>query len=151
MKTKSELEASKFYSRYRGSFTGVLKWPQLDEFWKILKNKAGVGWYIYAIGEPVPEQPGSAEAVTIFIEEINELLRQEHKEDYCGVVYVDNKQDPEFIKIYDPNNLGVVCGFSDNPPVPGWILTLIKPEPLDENTFLTQSRKRWWQRIFSSA
>ena len=65
------------------------------------------------------------------------------------MVYVDNKTEPSFIKIYDPNNLGVVCGFSDNPPLPGWIVSLIKPEPLDENTFLPQSRKRWWRRIFS--
>ena len=149
MKKKSTFETSEFYSRYRGSFSGILKWPQLDEFWQVLTNKADAGWYLYAIGEQVPEQPVSSDEVSVFIHEINKLLRKEHKEDYCGVVYVDDKNDPEFIKIYDPNNLGVVCGFSDNPPIPGWILTLIKPELLDENTFLSQSRKRWWQRIFS--
>ena len=148
MQSKSKLDESEFYSRYRGSFSGILKWPQLDEFWQVLTNKAAAGWYLYAIGEPVPEQPVSAEQLMVFIEEINKLLRKEHQEDYCGVVYVDDKNDPEFIKIYDPNNLGVVCGFSNNPPIPGWILTLIKPDKLDENTFLTQSRKRWWQRIF---
>ena len=139
---------TEFYTRYRGGFSGILKWPQLDDLWQVITCKADAGWFIYAIGEPLPERSASAETLTVFIKEITKLLKKEHKHDYCGVVYVDDKTDPEFIKIYDPNNLGVVCGFSDNPPVPGWILTLIKPEPLDENTFLTQSRQRWWQRIF---
>jgi len=148
MKSNLKIDESAFYRRYRGSFSGILKWPQLDEFWQVLANKADAGWYLYAIGEQVPEYSASAEDVKMFVDEINTLLRKEHQQDYCGVVYVDDKKDPEFIKIYDPNNLGVVCGFSDNPPVPGWILSLIKPEPLDEKTFVTQSRKRWWQRIF---
>ncbi len=149
MKSNLKIDNSEFYLRFRGSFTGILKWPQLDEFWKVLTDKSDAGWYIYAIGESVPEHPASAEAVKVFIDEIDKLLRKEHQEDYCGVVYVDDKNNPEFVKIYDPNNLGVVCGFSDNPPIPGWIVTLIKPEQLDENTFLTKSRQRWWQRIFS--
>ena len=150
MKKKSTPEESEFYTRYRGSFSGILKWPQLDEFWQVLRTKADAGWYLYAIGESLPDQPVAAEVLTTFIDEINKLLKKEHKEEYCGVVYVDNKTNPEFIKIYDPNNLGVVCGFSDNPPLPGWLLTLVKPEPLDENTFSTHSRKRWWRHIFSS-
>jgi len=143
-----KIEESEFYTRYRGSFIGILKWSQLDEFWQVLTIKAGAGWYIYAIGEQPPEHHSSAESVNVFINEINVLLRKEHKQDYCGVVYVDDKINPEFIKIYDPGNLGVVCGFSDNPPLPGWIMTIIKPDVLDEKTFLTNSRKRWWQRLF---
>ena len=139
---------SEFYSSYRGSFVGILKWPQLDEFWGVLRAKLDSSWYIYAIGEPVPKEPVSDKELNTFISEIDLLLRKEHQEDYCGVVYVDSKTDPTFIKIYDPNNLGVVCGYSDNPPLPGWIITRIKPELLDVNTFLSQSRKRWWQRIF---
>ncbi len=150
MQPSSSDTSSAFYTRYRGSFSGILKWSQLDLFWDVLRAKAEAAWYIYAIGEPVPQQPVSAEQLNKFISEIDQLLRKEHEEDYCGVVYVDDKADPNFIKIYDPNNLGVVCGFSDNPPLPGWILSLIPPETLDDNTFLPQSRRRWWQRLFSS-
>jgi hypothetical protein len=148
MNQQAALKTSDFYSSYRGGFTGILRWPQLDELWEILQSKADNDWYIYAIGEPVPEKPASPQDLITFILEINALLRAEHQEEYCGVVYVDNKTDPSFIKIYDPNNLGVVCGFSDNPPLPGWIITKTKPEPLDENTFVTQARKRWWRRLF---
>ena len=149
MKTQTQNNLSEFYNRYRGGFIGILKWPQLDEFWQILRAKAAAKWYIYAIGEDTPDKPVTAEQLNMFITEIDTLLRKEHQEDYCGVVYVDDKTDPEFIKIYDPNNLGVVCGFSENPPLPGWIVSLIKPEPLDKNTFLPQSRKRWWRQLFS--
>jgi len=149
MKPQAQDKLSEFYSRYRGGFVGILKWPQLDEFWQVLRSKADASWYIYAIGERLPDKPVTAEQLDTFIVEIDSLLRKEHREDYCGVVYVDDKTDPGFIKIYDPNNLGVVCGFSDNPPLPGWIVSLIKPERLDESTFLPQSRRRWWRRLFS--
>lgn len=148
MQAEQPTAQPEYYQRFRGGFYGVLKWEQLDELWQVLRNKADANWYIYAIGEAVPQQPVSEEKLNTFIDEIDKLLRAEHQEDYCGIVYVDDKTDPSFIKIYDPNNLGVVCGFSDNPPLPGWVLSLIKPEQLDENTFLTQSRKRWWQKLF---
>ena len=149
MNSQQQDNLSEFYRRYRGGFIGILKWPQLDEFWQVLRKKANANWYVYTIGEVPPEQPVTAQQFDTLITEIDALLRKEHQEDYCGVVYVDDKTEPTFVKIYDPHNLGVVCGYSDNPPLPGWIISLIKPEPLNENTFLPQSRKRWWRRIFS--
>lgn len=143
------LLTSEFYRRYRGAFYGILKWAELDDLWQSLKSKASADWYIYAIGDEPPQQTVSAGQFSHFIDEINILLRKDHQEDYCGIVYVDDKSDPAFIKIYDPNNLGVACGYSDNPPLPGWVLSLIKPEILDKTTFMTQSRKRWWQRLFA--
>lgn len=147
--TKNNIQpVSEFYTRFRGSFSGILQWAQLDAFWHLLRSKTDSQWYIYAIGEPVPEQPASSAQLATFIGEIDALLRKEHQEDYCGIVYVDDLTNPEFIKIYDPSNLGVVCGYSNNPPLPGWIISLIKPEELKADTFLSQSRKRWWKRLF---
>jgi hypothetical protein len=120
----------------------------LEEFWEVLRSRADNNWYIYALGEPVPENPVTKDRLNTFITEIDALLRKEHQEDYCGVVYVDDKDEPSLVKIYDPGNLGIVCGYSDNPPLPGWIVTRLKPEPLDKNTFLVPSRKRWWQGLF---
>ena len=150
MKSSDTHTESDYYHRYRGGFIGILRWPQLDDFWQVLRSRKAQNWYIYAIGESLPEQPATSEQLNTFVTEIDILLRKEHQEDYCGVVYVDDKTEPTFVKIYDPNNLGVVCGFSDNPPFPGWTISLIKPELLDENTFVPQSRKRWWRRLFSS-
>jgi hypothetical protein len=62
-----------------------------------------------------------------FIDEVDALLHHEHFEDYCGIVYTDSTKDPALIKIFDPDNFGVSCGFSNNPPLPGWVLSLIPP------------------------
>lgn len=138
-----------YLQAFRGSFSSLLRWSDLDAFWPVLDAQADAGWYIYAIGEAVPTAPASAEQVRTFIKEIDTLLRQEHEEEYCGIVYVDDKTHPGFIKIYDPNNLGVSCGFSDNPPLPGWVLSIMPPVELNQQTFLPQNRRRWWQRIFA--
>lgn len=137
-----------YLAAFRGSFTGMLRWPQLDALWQTLREQADKPWYIYAVGEPVPEQPASREQLDTFIREIDALLRKEHDEDYCGIVYVDDPADPAFIKIYDPNNLGVVCGYSENPPLPGWTLSLLPPVDLPTALPPPGNRRRWWQRLF---
>jgi hypothetical protein len=143
-------QAVDFRSAFRGNFTGILHWQQLDDLWKTIKQAGENQWYIYAIGEAVPEHPVSHTELVKFIDEIDELLHKEHEEDYCGIVYVDNKQHPGFIKVFDPNNLGVVCGFSDNPPLPGWILSTIKPEALEDMRPLPGNRRRWWNRLWTN-
>ncbi|MDH5511576.1 MAG: hypothetical protein OEY27_00020 [Gammaproteobacteria bacterium] len=137
-----------FHKAFRGNFTSLLSWQQLDEFWDILRRKAGAGWYIYAVGTPVPVQPSPSDNVLKFIDEVDALLRKDHYEDYCGIVYTDSKEDPELIKIFDPDNLGVSCGFSDNPPLPGWVMSLIPPQPLATKRPLPAGRQRWWQALW---
>jgi len=138
-----------FYKAFRGNFTSLLSWQQLDEFWNVVRQKAGGGWYIYAIGTPVPTQPSTSEAVAKFITEVDALLRNDHHEDYCGIVYADSKENPTLVKIFDPNNLGVSCGFSNNPPLPGWVLSLIPPQPLESKRPLPAGRHRWWQALWT--
>ena len=138
-----------FLQAFRGSFTSALRWHHLDALWQRLNERAGDGWYIYAIGEEPPQQPADAEQVVTFISEIDQLLRKDHEEDYCGIVYADDLQEPGFVKIYDPHNLGVSCGYSDNPPLPGWLLTKIRPFDLKSDQVVPKSRRYWWQRLFS--
>lgn len=145
----SHTSSQPFYDAYRGSFRGLRRWSDLDTLWKTLGGKADQNWYIYAIGEAVPDSPVTAKQLDLFIDEINTLLHNEHKEEYCGIVYVDDTTDPAFIKIYDPNNLGVTCGFSDSPPLPGWIISKLPPLELSQSTFLPQNRRRWWRRLFT--
>lgn len=138
-----------YISAFRGNFTSTMRWPDLDDFWGTLKNHADDNWYIYAVGEIPPDDTSSKAHLLSFIDEIDTLLHQEHDEDYCGIVYVDNKETPEFIKIFDPNNLGVTCGFSDNPPLPGWILSKIQPVEIEAALNPPKNRQRWWQQIFN--
>jgi hypothetical protein len=137
-----------FMRAFRGSFTSALRWHQLDALWERLDSDADGGWYIYAVGEMPPDRPAEGDRVRAFIKEIDRLLRRDHQEDYCGIVYADDPQRPSFVKIYDPHNLGVSCGFSDNPPLPGWLMTKIRPVDLKANQPLPKNRRHWWQRLF---
>ena len=140
-----------YLAAFKGSFTSTMRWPDLEEFWQVLKSNADDNWYIYAVGEKPPESTVEKSLLLNFIDEINELLRKEHEEDYCGIVYVDDKTVPAFVKIFDPNNLGVSCGFSDNPPLPGWVLSKIPPVELETAISPPKNRQRWWQKIFKKS
>lgn len=142
-----ETQTSEYLAKTRGRFVGLMQWQDLSDFWQQLLQQPGA-WYVYAIGEPPPEEPLAQEDLGRFVHEIDQLLHQEHDEDYCGIVYTDDKLQPAMVKIYDPNNLGVVCGFSENPPLPGWIISRLAPVDLHAMQ-LTASRKRWWQKIFN--
>jgi hypothetical protein len=139
-----------FTKAFKGSFSGVLRWEQLDSLWQHLRDDAAGDWYLYAIGEAPPAETTTAEEFLHFLEQVDTLLRREHQEDYCGIVYVDDFETPSFVKIFDPNNLGVSCGYSDNPPLPGWILSKLPPVDLQAPAPLPGNRRRWWQRLFAS-
>ncbi len=139
-----------FYTAFRGSFTSLMQWNQLDSFWDTVRAKADAGWYVYCIGEPVPTQHLSAEAVQKFVQAVDALLRRDHDESYCGIVYTDSKTDPTFIKIFDPNHLGVSCGSSKNPPLPGWTLSLLPPAYFESKRPLPEGRRRWWKGLWES-
>ena len=149
--SKEQVEAlqnSPFYQAYKGSFSGVLRWPELDALWEqVAKNKENK-WYIYAVGETPPEKTVDIEELERFIHEVDKLLRREHDEDYCGIVYADSCEEPQFIKIFDPNNLGSACGSSGIPPLPGWVLSIIKPVDLPSAFPQPGNRKRWWKSLF---
>jgi len=142
-------EKTAFMALYQGYLQGVMKWPDLDQLFVVLKQQTEKNWYVYHVGEDAPDASLSTDKLALFLTEIDSLLKKEHDDDYCGIVYVNDTKDPQLIKIYDPNNLGIVCGFSDNPPLPGWVLSLEPPENLVLAFPPVQSRKRWWNKIFS--
>ncbi|WP_298139326.1 hypothetical protein [Acidiferrobacter sp.] len=136
-----------FQAALTGPFSGIVSWAQLTDLWTTVRSRPE-GWYIYAIGEPAPTMPASGEALVRFTEELDTLLRREHREDYCGIVYADDKAQPSFIKVFDPHNLGSSCGSSGLKTLPGWLLTRMPPETLDDPRPLPESRKRWWRGLF---
>ncbi len=141
-------ETNIYYQTFMGTFSGILRWSQLDELWEVLKSIKSDDWYVYAVGEVPPKNTTTYKDLEKFILEVDKLLRQEHSEDYCGIVYVDNKTHPTFIKIFDPNNLGTSCSTGTAPPVPAWILSKIQPIDLPSALPQPNNRKRWWKKIF---
>lgn len=138
-----------YQQAFNGLFTSLLQWDDLSDFWSALQQQRLEGWYIYAIGEPPPSTPVNATEFSAFIREIDQLLRREHDERICGIVYTNHAETPSMVKIYDPNNLGLSCGSSENPPLPGWVLSRQQPVDLQPLQLLPNNRKRWWRTIFS--
>lgn len=138
-----------FLEAYRGRFVSLMKWSDLDAFWQVLRQSAGAGWYLYALGENPPSQPASASQVGKFIDEIDILLRHDHRENYCAIVYTDSKTVPRFVKIYDPHRLGSSCGASGDLPLPGWIISRQQPTALAPGWPVAENRRRWWQRLWA--
>ena len=136
-----------FHRQLNGLLFSLLKWQQLAEFWGKVDRSAG--WYLYAVGESVPVSSATPEQVEKFIVEIDALLRRDHHENYCGIVYADNLDDPTFIKIYDPSHLGSSCGSSKNKALPGWIMSQAPPAELHPKHVVPANRKRWWQTLLS--
>lgn len=141
--------SSQYLDTFNGSFSSLLQWDDLARFWNSLRSGGQAEWYIYAIGEPPPTVAASSEVFLQFIQEIDSLLRREHHERVCGIVYTDRLKEPSMIKIYDPNNLGLSCGSSETPPLPGWVLSRIPPESLQPPQPLPNNRRRWWRELFS--
>ena len=143
----SSKTASEFSLKFNGYFFGTLEWADLDALWARLLA-APEGWYASLSGEPPPEAPLEVEALRRFVTELDALLRREHVEKFCGIVFADNREQPGFIKIYDPNNLGCSCGTQVGANVPRWVLSRLRPDSIVVDQPLPNGRKRWWQGIF---
>jgi len=141
-------EPSPFLAAYRGGFINMLRWDDYDRLIDTLHQANDGQWYIYAVGEAPPEAPASQTETDTFLDEVSKLIRADHGEDYCGIVYADDRAEPSFVKFYDPNNLGASCGSSGKHVFPGWIMCRIKPEDLKVAFPLPGNRRRWWQRLF---
>ena len=140
---------TEFQRLYTGRLWSVLAWDQLTALWQRIDPAAG--WFLVAVGvSPAPTSgmlPTAAADVSAFIERIDALLRAEHHESYCGIVYADDLENPRLIKIYDPNNLGSSCGSSKTPHPPGWIMSRLPPDEIIATRAAPENRKRWWQGL----
>jgi hypothetical protein len=141
---------TEFQRLYTGRLRSAMSWDQLTALWQ--RIDPGAGWYLLAVGvSPAPALPAEAATVSAFVERIDALLRAEHHESYCGIVYADDLDAPKLIKIYDPNNLGSSCGSSKSPPLPGWVMSRVQPDELVSNRPASENRKRWWQGLFGDS
>ncbi|MGF1547841.1 MAG: hypothetical protein ACFCUG_11000 [Thiotrichales bacterium] len=141
---------SEFASRINGPFRGILRWEDLDALWARVRAEPQ-GWYASLAGQAPPEATLEADALAHFVTEIDTLLRREHEHDYCGIVYADDPQRPDLIKIYDPHHLGSSCGSSGQRIPPRWILSRLRPARIEDDAPLPGVRRRWWERIFHRA
>ncbi len=147
--TGSSQATLSFEQRVWGRFVGVLRWPQLEALWGRV-GATSSGWYIYDVEVPPPVRPAATEELIGFLKRVDKHLRQEHEHEYCGIVYVDDLRQPSLIKIYDPSNLGAVCGPSGHRVLPRWVISRVQPCALREYGSSDLPPMRWWRRIFRS-
>ncbi len=140
-----EQDFSAYDRLYNGLLFSLLSWEQLAAFWPRVAPEAG--WYLCAAGEGAAEAPMDTATVARFLRDVDELLHREHDEDYCGIVYADDLENPSLIKIFDPNHLGVSCGSSKNRIAPGWVLSKVRPRPIEPTWVVPANRRRWWQAV----
>ncbi len=137
-----------FLQAFRGSFTSALRWHQLDALWERVREGAGDGWYLYAIGEEPPREPRMRRRCCALSMRSTGCYVPSMTRTSAALSYADDLGAPTLIKIYDPNNLGVVCGYSDNPPLPGWVMSKLPPVDLPASRLVPKGRRRWWRRLF---
>ena len=143
-------EPTQFEQLHEGRLWSVMSWEQLTVFWQRINLAATEGWYLYAVGEPPPQAPASGEGVADFVHRMDQLLRREHHEKYCGIVYADDLEQPSFVKIYDPNHLGSSCGSGKHALLPGWIMSRVPPIDLKPARLAPEGRRRWWQAFLGA-
>ncbi|MEY2341374.1 hypothetical protein AB4090_04600 [Acidithiobacillus sp. IBUN Pt1247-S3] len=139
---------SDFASVYGGMLWAIREWAQWDAMVAKLQAEADDGWYVYFVGQDLPQATLSSTAFRRVLAEIDILLHHDHRERYLGIVYVDDRERPSLIKIYDPNNLGASCGSSGSQVPPGWILSRMRPELLPGPKIIPEGRLRWWRELF---
>ena len=142
-KIKTQNPAPNFEQSLNGRFEGILRWPDLDALWGNVKDSATL-WYIYEVGTDVPDSQIPADMLAGEIDKIDKILRDNHDEDYCGIVYVDDPDAPTLIKVFGPKNLGTSCGSSGSKTWPRWILSHMPPTEigirLDD-----KGKPAWWK------
>ena len=137
-----------FLTRYqRDSFQGLVRWEQVDDLWRIVRENPNLGWYAYTVGEAPPLAPCSETELTAFIDQVHGFIRAVFKHEHCGLVYVDHPEEPTYVIIYHPYRI-MSCGVgSGTAALPGWTLTTTAP--IDMVAALTPPRKLGlWQRLF---
>lgn len=141
-----------FRAIFYGKFYGVLRWHQLDHIWDMVKRDIEAGWYCYEIGKTPPLSLTQGEEMVVFLDQLDQKLRETHAEDYCAVAYVDDLDQPSFIKVFDPKSMGTSCSIATSGPLPEWVICKILPQDISDKEFSdvkpVKFKKSWLGNLF---
>ncbi|SMM98775.1 hypothetical protein SPONN_2812 [uncultured Candidatus Thioglobus sp.] len=116
-----------YLAHFQGRFIGITQWDDFNALMEKLISEPADDWYLYDTTTSIPKDTLSADALIEQLIAIKTLIKIEHQKRYCGIMYVDDLENQNFIKIFHPNNLGKSCGSREHPPIPQWLLSKIKP------------------------
>ena len=127
--TADNFPDTEFWQRYRGAFSGVLKWQDMENLWANLKAKPE-DWYVFDPMADAPTAPLNSAEFVSFLDEAEVLTNQRRDRPSCGSVYVDELEAPTYFKVFDPLKMGTSCGGSHDPIMPRWIISHMVPDTL---------------------
>ena len=142
-----------FPQRLKGRFNGLVR---LADAWTLAAGVVAYeGWYLLDPSKPAEIKEVSGSEVGCHLEELLEEILREEKGVWSTLVYVQDIQDPQIIKVYHPRRAGCGCG-GQGGILPWWVLTRIKPEPVPEweqaSAELNRPEKRggfpWLKKLF---
>ncbi len=120
-------------------------WPDTDAFLSRLPQMGGE-WYLFDTDATVPGRVATAGEIAAALAEFTTLLDEIRNRTACGAIYVDDRDAPSFIKLFDPFAMGTSCGGSSSgPTLPRWILSRMKPDPIPEDE--AQTGPGFWARL----
>jgi hypothetical protein len=108
-----------YLAQFQDRFIGIMQWEDCHALFEKLSNNSN-DWYLYNTSKVVPKTVVNANDFLNAINNIKKVIKSEHQERYCGIVYTNDLNNPDFVKIFHPNNLGKSCGSSEIPIV--WIV-----------------------------
>lgn len=108
-----------------------MSWDDCHNFFDLLRLKSDK-WYLYDIDNITPTTQLTSADFIIQIDNIQDIIKSNHTERYCGIVYTNDLKYPAMIKIFHPNNLGKSCGSSENPPLARWYISKLKPTKITQ-------------------
>ena len=125
--TTGNFPDTEFWQRYRGAFSGVLKWQDMENLWATLKITPD-DWYVFDPMTDAPTLPLSSVEFMNFLDEAEVLVNQRRDRPSCGSIYVDELEAPTYIKFFNPLKMGTSCGGSHDPFMPRWIISYLAPD-----------------------
>ncbi|MCP5075396.1 MAG: hypothetical protein GY947_19155 [Rhodobacteraceae bacterium] len=118
-----------FWRTHEGRFEGILTWQAFDDLWERLAVSDGA-WYVFDLGTAPPDQPVTGAAFAKSLGLARDMYAPVQSRSYCGAVYVDDRDAPTFVKVFDPFNMGSACGCSGERILPSFVFSRIMPDPL---------------------
>jgi len=118
-----------FWHAYQGSFSGLMIWSDVEQFFTDLTDNPD-NWYVFRLDGPLPKAPLEAVEFINHLQEMRDLTLTYRDASHCFSLFSDNISNPQFVKVFDPGNLGASCGSSGRRIYPRWTLSRIKPDAL---------------------
>ena len=118
-----------FWTLFLSRSSGILHWEDMDAFWPQMQATTG-DWYVFDPSKDAPVAPVSGADWQAALEEAQTLVYSRRELPKSGAVYVDNREDPAFIKVFDPSHMGSSCSCSTEPVMPKYIFSRARPDSL---------------------